>query len=81
MDQRIYPSFATPNPLSVEITRGEQDIKTVCKDILALTKLNYNSCIFADGLPVTLRFADSIGEILTAGKDIESNVLPFKHYV
>lgn len=71
----------TPNPLSVEITRGEQDIKTVCKDILALTKLNYNSCIFADGLPVTLRFADSIGEILTAGKDIKSDVLPFKHYV
>ena len=71
----------TPNPLEIEITRGEPDIMTVCRDILALTKLNYNACIYGDGLPVTLRFADSIGEVLTAGRNIETGVLPFKHYV
>ena len=71
----------TPNPLSVEITRGNEDIQTVCKDILALTKLNYNACIFSDGSPVTLKFADSIGEVLTAGRTVKSDVLPFKHYV
>jgi hypothetical protein len=48
---------------------------------LALTKLNYNTSIFADGQPVTLRFADSIGEVLTAGKNITTTILPFKHYV
>ena len=58
----------TPNPISIEVTRGDMDILTVCKDLLALTKLNYNPCIFADGSPVTLRFADAIGEVLTAGK-------------
>jgi hypothetical protein len=71
----------TPNPISVEVTRGEADIIQVCKDVLALTKLNYNACIFADGQPVTLRFADSIGEVLTAGQNIKTDVLPFKHYV
>ena len=71
----------TPNPVEVEITRGEAEIEMVCKDILALTKLNYNSCIFADGVPVTLKFADRIGEVLTAGKNVEPGVLPFKHYV
>jgi len=71
----------TPNPISVEVTQGENDILKVCKDILALTKLNYNACIFADGSPVTLRFADSIGEVLTAGKNIKGDILPFKHYV
>lgn len=71
----------TPNPVSIEITRGKEDIRIVCKDILALTKLNYNACIFADGNPVTLRFADAIGEILTAGRAIKSGILPFKHYV
>ncbi len=71
----------TPNPISVEVTRGKEDIKQVCKDILALTKLNYNACIYGDGEPVTLRFADSIGEVLTAGKNVISDVLPFKHYV
>ena len=71
----------TPNPVSVEITRGSEKIQTVCKDILALTKLNYNACIYGDGSPVTLKFANSIGEILTAGKNIETDVLPFKHYL
>ena len=71
----------TPNSISVEIVRGQKDIQSVCKDILALTKLNYNACIFAHGFPVTLRFPESIGEVLTAGKDIKSEVLPFKHYV
>jgi hypothetical protein len=32
-------------------------------DILSLTKLNYNSCRHSDGLPVTLKFADAVGEI------------------
>lgn len=71
----------TPNPLSIEIVFGNSDIKQVCKDVLALTKLNYNTCIFADGSPVTLRFANAIGEVLTAGLHLKSEVLPFKHYV
>ena len=71
----------TPNPLEVEISRGDTDIQQVCQDVLALTKLNYNSCLYGDGLPVTLRFADRIGEVLTAGKDITNEVLTFKYYV
>lgn len=71
----------TPNPLSVEITKGSSDIEVVCKDVLALTKLNYNACIYGDGIPVTLRFANSIGEVLTAGPTAKAEVLPFKHYV
>jgi len=71
----------TPNPLSVQICRGDADLQSVCQDILALTKLNYNTCIYGDGKPVTLRFADMIGEILTAGPPQEEEVLPFKHYI
>ena len=71
----------TPNPLSAEICRGDTNLRTVCQDILALTKLNYNSCIYADGKPVTLRFADMIGEILTAGPAPKDEILPFKHYI
>lgn len=80
---RLQTQFGleTPNPLSIEITRGEHNIKQVCEDILALTKLNYNSCIYGDGIPVTLRFANAIGEVLTAGPVGNVEVLPFKHYV
>jgi len=71
----------TPNPLSIEVTRGEEDINIVCKDVISLTKLNYNSCIFADGLPVTLRFANSVGEVITAGPTEGIKRLSFRHYI
>lgn len=71
----------TPNPIDIQITRGDANIEVVCKDILSLSKLNYNSCIYGDGLPVTLKFANSIGEILTAGKNLDAGVLPFKFYI
>ncbi|AYN67313.1 hypothetical protein HZY62_08620 [Maribacter polysiphoniae] len=74
-------SMEVPNPLFIEINKGEADIKQVLKDILSLTKLNYNACIFADGEPVTLRFADKIGEILTASTDIKTPPLAFKYYI
>ncbi|GHU65256.1 hypothetical protein FACS1894123_11020 [Bacteroidia bacterium] len=67
--------------MEIAVTRGEVGIHTVCKDILGLTKLNYNACIYGDGVSVTLKFAESVGEILTVGKDIKAGVLPFKHYI
>jgi hypothetical protein len=71
----------TPNPLSVEVIRGEESIHTVCSDVMALTKLNYNSCSFGDGKPITLKFADLVGNILTAGPNEDLEVLPFKYYI
>ena len=56
-------------------------MQVVLSDVLALTKLNYNTCMLADGVPVTLRFADAVGEILTAGPVGPDNPLPFKHYI
>ena len=70
-----------PSPLDISITRGDGDILVVCKDILGLSKLNYNTCIYGDGVPVTLKFADSIGEILTATRNLHCGILPFKHYI
>lgn len=68
-------------PLKVSVSRGECDIDTVLRDILCLTKLNYNACLYGDGLPVTLRFSDKIGNILTALKDVSWAALPFKYYI
>jgi hypothetical protein len=74
-------SGEVPNPLSIDINKGNAPIEQVLKDIMALTKLNYNACIYADGIPVTLRFANNIGEILTSSMDIQSPPLAFKYYI
>jgi hypothetical protein len=63
---RTYPGFETPKPILVDINRGDGDLSTVMRDVLALTKINYNACDYSSGLPVTLKFADRVGEILTA---------------
>jgi hypothetical protein len=77
-----YPGREVPNPIRVDIVRGDADIEVVLADVLALTKVNYNSCIFADGTPVTLRFADAIGEILTAIPATDDvPPLPFRMYI
>lgn len=77
-----YPGREVPNPLAIEIVRGEADIRTVIRDVLGLTKLNFNTCIFADGLPVTLRFAGAVGEILSSVSKQETiPPLPFRHYI
>jgi hypothetical protein len=71
-----------PNPLFINVCRGAAPIEQVLKDILALTKLNYNTCQYGDGMPVTLRFADAVGEILTAGPvEPHASPLPFKFYI
>lgn len=51
--------------------------------IRRMTKLNYSTYDFADGLPVTLKFADTVGEILTSAptKKVDVLPLPFKYYI
>lgn len=78
---RTYPGMEVPNPLTVEICQGEADIETVLRDVLALTKLNYNTCRYGDGKPITLKFADAVGEVLTAGPVENTPPLPFMYYI
>ena len=78
---RTYPGSEVPKPLSIEITRGEADIETVLRDILSLTKLNYNTCRYADGRPITLKFADAVGEVLITRPIKNAPPLPFMYYI
>ena len=82
LDTYIGPE--TPNPLFITVLRSKQrmpELKTVLNDIMGLTKINYNSCNFNDGLPVTVRFANMVGEVLTMGSAKGTERQPFKYYV
>jgi hypothetical protein len=79
---QTYPGREVPNPLYVQISKGSAEMRTVLEDIMALTKLNYNTCNFSDGEPVTLKFADAVGEVLTAAPlEDDPPPLPFRHYI
>jgi hypothetical protein len=82
LDTYIGPE--TPNPLSITVLRstGERpDILTVLADIMGLTKINYNACHYNDGLPVTVRFANKVGDVLTMGSARDAEKQPLKFYV
>lgn len=79
-----YLGPETPNPLFITVLRwtsAEPEISTVLKDIMGLTKINYNSANYNDGLPVTIRFADKVGEVLVMGSAKDAERQPFKFYI
>jgi len=82
LDTYIGPE--TPNPLLITLLRSKRampKMETVLKDMIGLTKINYNSCNYNDALPVTVRFARMVGEVLTMGSAKGSEKQPFKFYV
>ena len=82
LDTYIGPE--TPNPLSITVLRStgrQPHIRTVLSDIMGLTKINYNACNYNDGLPVTIRFANKVGNVLTMGSARDAEKQPLKFYV
>lgn len=82
LDTYIGPE--TPNPLFVTVLRSSGElpnIRTVLADIMGLTKINYNACNYSDGLPVTVRFANKVGDVLTMGSAKDAEKQPLKFYV
>jgi hypothetical protein len=76
-----YDGWEVPVPLKIDIQHGDANIHHVMKDILALTKLNYNACRLGDGQPVTVLFSDAVGEILISNPAIQSGKPNFKYYI
>lgn len=62
---RAYPGKRIPRPLEIVEHHGVSPAETVCQEMLALTKLNWNSCSFGSSVPITIRFARDVGKILT----------------
>ncbi len=76
-----YLGPETPNPVFVHVQKGDCQLDTVLADVMRLTKLNYNTCLFNDRLPVTIKFANAVGEILVSAPQTEEPKLPFKFYI
>lgn len=78
---RTYDGSEVPVPLSISIQRGEASLEQVARDILGLTKLNYNACKLGEFQPVTIRFSDEVGEILVTNRKSGKRHPNFKYYI
>ncbi|MEE1945843.1 hypothetical protein VRU48_12045 [Pedobacter sp. KR3-3] len=68
-----YPGMHIPHPLDIIKFEGDTSITTLSEEILALTKLNFNNCNYYDSLPITIRFAQKVGEIIQYFDDDVTN--------
>lgn len=58
-----FPGMHIPHPLDIEIYEAESTLKKIAEEILALTKMNFNNCNYYNSLPITIQFAQKVGEI------------------
>lgn len=62
-----YLGAGTPSPLEIESSFGNTDITTLARQILALTKMNWNSTRVMNSEPITIDYARKVIRLLKAG--------------
>jgi hypothetical protein len=60
-----YDAGYIPSPLRFVEHHGDSSPDRLAREVLALTRLDWNTANYATSHPVTLNFADRVGEILT----------------
>jgi hypothetical protein len=75
-----YPHGHVPSPLQIADHHGDSSVQDIAREILLLTKMNWNSAGFAGALPITIRFSRLVGDIM---REVPANREPqpqFKFY-
>jgi len=78
-----YPGPYVPEPLEIVEHFGDSSIQKISREILALTKLNWNSATFSCGFPMTLFFAREVGKILSEIPDGQEHYIQpsYRYYI
>ena len=61
---RTYPGMYVPQPIELRIVRSDESPTFIAREVLALTKMNWNNTQFDGKYPVTLGCARKVGEVM-----------------
>lgn len=78
---KTYPGAYVPSPILVRIFRNDENALTICEEVLALTKMNWNNTQFDRKWPVTIECARKVGDIM---KYLPEHIPPqirYSHYM
>jgi hypothetical protein len=78
---RTYPGARVPQPLEVVQHIGDSPWDRVLRELLALTKLNWNTAAFASGHPVTIAFSRRVGEVLAELTQHDAILADYRFYM
>jgi len=76
-----YPGMYVPRPLEFIAHSGEATLEQLAREMLSLSKLNWNNTQFDGGEPITVRAARRVGDILKCvpeGKPVQAS---FRFYM
>lgn len=59
-----YPGMYVPQPVRVTVNEADESPAALCREILALTKMNWNNTQLDGKYPITLQCARHVGDIL-----------------
>jgi hypothetical protein len=59
-----YPGPTVPRPIHIKSQRIDTSLEMICKDIMSLTKLDWNSSTFYTKMPVTLSVSKKVGAVM-----------------
>ena len=61
---QTYPGLYVPQPIELRIVQSEESPTFIAKEVLGLTKMNWNNTQFDGKYPVTLGCSRKVGEIM-----------------
>ena len=61
---RTYPGMYIPQPLAIRVYDADTSIENISREILNLTKMNWNNTQYDGKYPISLQCARKVGEIM-----------------
>lgn len=75
-----YPGPHIPAPVQLVVDEGA-DLQRIAQDVLALSRVNWNTARDTSGVPITLRFARDVGGIMSEVGDYREPESSYRFYM
>lgn len=76
-----YPGSYIPDPLLIRLFSHDESPEVICKEILGLTKMNWNNTQFDRKFPITIECSRKVGDILKYLDPDEQPQLKYSFYM
>ena len=78
---QTYPGLYVPKPIELRVVKSEESPNYIAKEVLGLTKMNWNNTQFDGKYPVTLGCSRKVGEIMKYLTDKETPQIRYGYYM
>lgn len=78
---RTYPGMYIPQPLGIRVYDADTSIESISKEILSLTKMNWNNTQYDGKYPISLQCARKVGEIMKYLGEEEKPEINYSFYM